>query len=398
MSLFGKNELRLLWPFYADAFLGTILFILNPFLMIYLMGIGLSLTQIGVLLAIWPLSSMLCEIPTGVIADKYGRKKSVMIGWFLQGLFLLLVPISNNYNYLLLLFVLEGASTSLVSGAYDSWVVDLLKSEKLKKYYSHYFTKRQSLINIALALSGLLGVLIVKNMGINWIWIFSGAALMITDTFLIFGKEKKFEKEKVHSIKRMYKHTWESFKEILRNRILLTLIIASLFMTLIGLFNGTTTWTPLLKLQGLKEYQFGYLWTIGSIIGAIAPFISQKMSKNNKEKGTLIKITLFFMIVALIAKFSNTLITSLVLATLSITLFDFKRPVWLSYFHHNVPSKKRATISSIEALISALGGSIALIIIGISLDHFGSQNTIAISAIFGLAALLTYLNINKKNA
>jgi len=74
---FSKSELKILWPFYLESFLGTLLFILIPFEIVYFRSIGLSSTQIGFLIALWPLASLLFEIPTGAVADLYGRKFSV---------------------------------------------------------------------------------------------------------------------------------------------------------------------------------------------------------------------------------------------------------------------------------------------------------------------------------
>jgi len=47
MIFFKKDELKLLWPFYFDALIISILFIIPAFSILYFLGIGLSLTQIG---------------------------------------------------------------------------------------------------------------------------------------------------------------------------------------------------------------------------------------------------------------------------------------------------------------------------------------------------------------
>ena len=64
MKFFKKNELRLLWPFYLDALLATILYIFPAFSILYFKDIGLSLFQIGLLGSAMSLSIILFEIPT----------------------------------------------------------------------------------------------------------------------------------------------------------------------------------------------------------------------------------------------------------------------------------------------------------------------------------------------
>ena len=44
--------------------------------LLYLASRGMSLVQIGILESIFHITSMLCEVPTGYIADRYGRKTS----------------------------------------------------------------------------------------------------------------------------------------------------------------------------------------------------------------------------------------------------------------------------------------------------------------------------------
>ena len=84
--MFSKLELKLLWPFYLEAFLGTLLFITPPFMVAYLLNLGFTASKIGVLMALAPLAAFIFEIPTGAIADLYGRKISTILGWLLEGI------------------------------------------------------------------------------------------------------------------------------------------------------------------------------------------------------------------------------------------------------------------------------------------------------------------------
>jgi len=78
MKIFQKGELKLLWPFYLDAFLSPMLFFMPAFVVVYFRDLGFSLFQISLLTMMMPLSMFLFEIPTGAIADLYGRKFSVL--------------------------------------------------------------------------------------------------------------------------------------------------------------------------------------------------------------------------------------------------------------------------------------------------------------------------------
>ncbi|TME73769.1 MAG: MFS transporter, partial [Chloroflexi bacterium] len=70
--------------FVVQALLGFILWV--PIWVIFLQGKGLSLTQVGLLEGVaWTITAFL-EVPTGAIADRWGRKASIAVGASLYGI------------------------------------------------------------------------------------------------------------------------------------------------------------------------------------------------------------------------------------------------------------------------------------------------------------------------
>ena len=106
MNIFKKDELKLLWPIYISILFGSILFLYPIFYVLYFREIGFSLTQIGFLASAFFIANILFEIPTGVIADLFGRKFSVITGYILAGIAMTLIMFSNNFYIILALFFL----------------------------------------------------------------------------------------------------------------------------------------------------------------------------------------------------------------------------------------------------------------------------------------------------
>ncbi len=144
LNFFKSQEWNILWPFYLEAFLGTFLYVLPPFLVLYFHEIGFEASMIGFLLSAWPLAALLFEMPTGAVADLWGRKVSVVTGFFLEGVFAFLLFFFSNHIIVFVLFFLIGASKTLTSGAKEAWVVDLLKSKNVDHLRSAYFSKYHS--------------------------------------------------------------------------------------------------------------------------------------------------------------------------------------------------------------------------------------------------------------
>ena len=103
MKLFEKHELKLLWPFYLETFVAN-LFLIFPIFWIIQFQETLPLSQIGLIFSAIAISTFLFEVPTGAIADIFGRKFSVISGLILSGVTLILITFTKDFYFLLVLF------------------------------------------------------------------------------------------------------------------------------------------------------------------------------------------------------------------------------------------------------------------------------------------------------
>ena len=70
------------------------------------------------------LSILLLEIPTGVVADVFSRRLSILIGLFLTGIGFFLQGVWPNFWVILLAQVIWGAGFTFTSGATEAWITD----------------------------------------------------------------------------------------------------------------------------------------------------------------------------------------------------------------------------------------------------------------------------------
>jgi DHA3 family tetracycline resistance protein-like MFS transporter len=66
----------------------------------------------------------LCEVPTGVVADTYSRRLSLVIGFVGMGAAWLLVGVVSSAAVVIALWALWGVSYTFTSGAYEAWITD----------------------------------------------------------------------------------------------------------------------------------------------------------------------------------------------------------------------------------------------------------------------------------
>ena len=115
-----SEEFRIMGTFYMINFLEGAAALILPYWIIYFAGIGLSFTQISILMSASFVASILFEVPTGVVADVYGPKVSVVLSFFLVGLSLVAVPFAGGFVALTVLAFFIQAANTLSTGAWDA--------------------------------------------------------------------------------------------------------------------------------------------------------------------------------------------------------------------------------------------------------------------------------------
>ncbi|MDD5192381.1 MAG: MFS transporter [Candidatus Nanoarchaeia archaeon] len=397
MKLFEKSELKLLWPFYLEYFLASLLYLAPAFLTIYFLNIGFSLFQIGLIAAASGLAILVFEIPTGAFADLYGRKMSVLLGYFIEGVCMLSLFFIKDFYWVVLIFGLWGFGATFSSGSKDAWIVDMI-NKKNKKFIHGFFNKMQVFINLGSFFSGLLGVVIVKYFGISIIWPISAACYLASAVLLaLFAKEIYTTRRiKVRdSFINLKTQTKKSLNYSYQHHVLFYLFIALVIFVFASQLQANISWVPLLKDLGMKDYQFGYLWSAMTLIVAISPIVGIKFLKKGKERNFIVLTIILGAVINLFILFAFNLLLAIPILLLSLFFFFSKNPAAEVYFHRFIPSKLRATVGSVRSMIGALASVIALPIAGLLVDWIGPKYTIFISSLLMIPAIILYLKIKE---
>jgi MFS transporter, DHA3 family, tetracycline resistance protein len=117
----------------ASALFFTIIFTMAPVYRITAAGLGpLELVLVGTALEA---TVFLCEIPTGVVADVYSRRLSVIIGYVVIGVAFVLQGAIPLFVAILLTEALYGLGYTFTSGAQEAWIADEIGQERAGEAY-----------------------------------------------------------------------------------------------------------------------------------------------------------------------------------------------------------------------------------------------------------------------
>jgi DHA3 family tetracycline resistance protein-like MFS transporter len=148
----------------------------------YVRVVGLSPFQLVLVGTTLMVVIMLSEVPTGVLADTYSRRLSVIIGVALMGAGFILGGAIANFAVILAAQVVWGVGATCTSGALEAWIADELGGRNLDAVYLG-----GAQIGYAGALAGIAGSVALASLRLNLPLVVSGAIGVALAAFLAFA-------------------------------------------------------------------------------------------------------------------------------------------------------------------------------------------------------------------
>jgi len=363
----------------------------NGIWMLFLASRGLSLFEIGIMESIFHITSFTMEIPTGMIADLYGRKFSRLLGRLATVLAFLIMLFSHSTILFALSFIIQALGYNLESGAGEALIYDSMKEIGEEENYIKVKGKTEVFFQIAsvfsLLLGGYLGTLDYRYVYITAI-IFSSIAFFEALTFKepTIGKVKHLDSP-ISTFKNQLKESLDALK--MDKRIIFLIIAAEIFATFV-----TTEFfyiQNLLKSQGQSEFQIGLLLSSSSLAAALVAVHTYKLEVRFKFKKLLIILSASG-ITAFWGMTTPLIVPSFILITVVESIMFI---VMGNYINKLIKSEQRATLLSLQSMAFSLFMIVIFPIVGGLGDYFGlnfsfvfiaGASTVALSIVIYIAA------------
>lgn len=310
----------------------------------------ISLSQIQLLQSWFMLWIFLLEIPTGVIADYFGRKYSLAAGAFVSALG---VIIYSRAPYLPLFFLGEflfAAGVALSSGADQALLYDSLKELGLEKENKKIFGRAHSFHLLGIFLSAPLGSLIAKHWGLAAPLALTSIPFLLATLVALKIKEPQAEPQTSES-QRFLQIARQGLTFLRRNEPLRRLALDAILVAS-GAYFAIWFYQPVLSQIKVPLSTFGFFH---SFLVAIEILVSSNFAKLEKLFGgprnyahlTALLTGLSFFLVA----FFPNLITIILLLIFAGGFGLTRIELMSSYFQPLIPSAQRATISSFISML-----------------------------------------------
>lgn len=206
-------------------------------------------------------SLLVFDIPTGIIADRIGRRKSMLAACVVEIVSLVVLGMSTSLTFYLAGTVLFGLYVALINGASQALLYDWLASRNKTKLYAKYQGSIYALFLIGAGLANILSGYIVKFWGLRSPYFLSVIPGGILAFIIIYGIHEPAIKKPASA--GWYSHLGEVIGEIRNHRGILVfslrLITAIIMFTTIGEFGQIYMLS-----FGITTVALGIFWAINA--------------------------------------------------------------------------------------------------------------------------------------
>jgi MFS family permease len=357
---------------------------------------GLTIGQGSLIFAANSFAIAALEYPTGSFADKQGRKKSTLLGLFLAAFGFLLLMQKGNLLISIFGMILNGLGTCFISGAKDAWFVNYAKDNCPSINLESFSLNLQLCGRIGVITGGLLGAYLLK-IDPSYVWLSCAVFSVVALVFAIILPSGS------HDISRKHAATNEipySIVSIFKNSFFLSATVLSGLA--FGLEQGVRNAIAhpyILDLSGSDTMFLAYAQIINAIArtaGILAyKFKFQKLGLGPQFVALALAI---FMVVEIIAGFTGTFWVFSLSYAIAIFAMGWYFPIRFALINNKIDESSRATILSIDSLLTNLGASITGLILYYKATSANFHNFWFLGSIFlGISSLLAYLSTYSAN-
>ncbi|MDE0042875.1 MAG: MFS transporter [Candidatus Poribacteria bacterium] len=369
--------------FYICSALGGLTFF-HGVLGFYMRQIGFSYTQIFILVALFEILVFLLEIPTGIFADRFGLKKSVVLGHLISAASCFPVALfPRSYGVFLLWSVLSAICTTLNSGSVEALQYHSLRELTREAEYTKLRGRLAAIGGVTMPVGAFIGGVLCETTGFGWVVALGGlTGLVATPIFMGMSEPRNILLERAEtSTRSTIAEINESLQLIKRDKELAGIIVAgAVVYAAYYLINNYSQ--PCLEQAGISSYRVvglisGSLMVTLAAVSWLAGYLKQRVG----ETGILVWLAgvPILSLVGLGKLGGLRLLMPLYFSRLGEGVAD---PVISDRLLRKSPPGKSATLISIQSLLASVILSVWSMGTGLGLDHVGNFYTFSLGAGF----------------
>lgn len=409
-----KKDLQV-WKFCFYGFFKNLKFF-EPYLLVYMLGMGLSLFQVGLLYSVREVITYVFEVPSGIIADHYGKKKELLMCFAFYIVSFVFFFIGTGFTVMTIGMIFYGLGEAFRSGTHKAIILGYLEHKGWYEHKAFVYGRTRSFSLLGSSISAFLSILLVFNLpALRWLFIV--CIIPYLADFLLIASYPAYLDEKQDTDKTMRAFIQASMgqlKEIKSNITLQKILVSSAaydgsfkaikdyiqpIMTVMILSTSTALFTNFSDDQRLKIY-LGLIYGVFYIFSSMASRNVHKVTHKYQAMPIFYKSFDIMALLILCLAFtvsSQFMWLSIGLFFLIYVLKDSRRPVFVDVCSDYMSKHQRATVLSVESQIRALLLIICAPILGYIADTFSISTMFVVIGVC-LFILNRFLKVSQSHA
>ena len=366
--------------YYLHIFLNSLWFFEGVWY--FFMGKFASYETIGIVLSASTLVWILAEIPSGVFADRFGRKQSIIVGNILVVLGSIFYVTAHVYWFIAVGLLISAVGRAFISGSFEALIYDDLLAQNAESKYDKIVARGLQLTIIAFAMGPAIGGLLYKY-NIYFPYILHCLAMLtalITSAWLIEPKMKTLLSNSADN------PNIAGFKQLIhsgfRPFLLPTIVGGALF----GLYDWGLSKPAIANHIGLNATSFSIMISVVAVVAFFSAGLFPKLRKRFSDISLLTAAAAIIASGFILGGLETRQLGFLALFIVDIGFTIFS-PVTSVLVNKHVTSEYRATSISTLQFLFKIPFLILNILAGYAIA-FGSINqfhlTLGLVSVFGL--------------
>ncbi len=387
-----KKDLQY-YKFCLYGFLKNLRFF-EPFLYLFFLEKGLNFLEIGTLITVREITRNILEIPTGILADVMGRRRTMIFAFVFYILSFFIFYISTVYWLFIVAMLFFSFGDAFRTGTHKAMIFEYLKIKGWDNQKVFYYGNTRSWSQMGSAISSLIAAFIVFYSGsYRFIFLFStipyvlDLALMITYPKELDGKIQVFEGRKVRdNFRKVIKEVIHSFRDVRLFKAISNISVYSGFYRAVKdylqpVLNTFVLALPVYFVWTREQTSAMIIGGVYFIIFFLTSYASRESGRiSEKFKGLTRPLNLSLLVGLLFGVLSGIFYKQdiSVMAVLSIMIFigiylieNIRKPMGIAYVTELLNENILATALSTESQVKSVYAALLAPLIGFLADVFG---------------------------
>lgn len=399
---------RQYYKFSLYGFLKNLRFF-DAFFILFLVEKGLPYTQIGILYAVREIVINVLEVPSGFVADAYGRKNALLGSFLAYIVSFALFYFSGNFNLFLMAFVFYGIGDAFRTGTHKAMIMDYLKIKRWEDQKFDYYGHTRSWSQMGSAVSSLLaGVLVFYTGNYTNVFLYSIVPYLVNfGLILSYPRQLNYSSGHKSKISHFnFTDTIKSFFRVIRYksviRIINTTSVHSAYLKAVKdyiqvLMVHVVALVPLFATSepGKKNGLFiGVMYFLIYLLTSKASAVSSRFSRRDKSNIAFVTLLIGFGLGTFSGVFylADIRVLALIAFVGVFIIENIRKPILTGYIADEVPNNILASVISAQSLVQTIMTAVFAVVFGFLADQF-SIGVALVTVSLALAAVSVLLKL-----